>query len=194
MKPLTSFAALGLSVLLFAVLLGTARPSQADEGHEHGVAQPAAAGQALPRFAAVSEAFELLGVLDGRQLTLYLDRFADNTPVVGAQIELDISGVRYKAQAQGDDAYQLLLNDVPQPGVLAITATVAVGAQVDRLAAELDLHAADPADEADHAPAWPRYAGWAAGGLLALAMGFLGLSWALRRRRLASPHSIAGAA
>ena len=36
-----------------------------------------AAGTALPRFAAVSETFELVGVLDGKQVTLYLDRFAD---------------------------------------------------------------------------------------------------------------------
>ena len=39
--------------------------ARAGEGHDHGSEAPAAASQALPRFTAVSEAFELVGVLSG---------------------------------------------------------------------------------------------------------------------------------
>ena len=35
---------------------------------------------------------ELVGVLDARTVTLYLDRFADNAPVEGAQLELELGG------------------------------------------------------------------------------------------------------
>ena len=96
MKSSLSLTALGLA----AVLIGYSLPAIAGDGHDHGDAAPAATGTALPRFAAVSETFELVGVLDGKQVTLYLDRFADNAPVRGAQIELEIAGAKFKAEAR----------------------------------------------------------------------------------------------
>ena len=80
---------------VLALSLGFAMPVLAGEGHDHGDATPVATGKALPRFAAVSESFELVGVLDGKQVTLYLDRFADNTPVRGAKIDLEIAGAKF---------------------------------------------------------------------------------------------------
>lgn len=166
MKPSQSLAALSLA----ALLLGAGMPALAGEGHDHGDAAPVATGKALPRFAAVSETFELVGVLDGKNVTLYLDRFADNAPVRGAQIELEMAGAKFKAQAHGDDAYEVVLKEAPKPGVLPITATVTAGSEVDLLAGELDLHEAAHADEPAHEHSWKEYAGWAAGGLVALAV------------------------
>lgn len=170
MKPTLSLAALGLT----AALLSHPLPAAAGPGHDHGDAAPAATGTALPRFAAVSETFELVGVLDGKQLTLYLDRFADNAPVRGAQIELEIAGTPFKAVAQGDDVYEVVLKEAPQPGVLPITATVTAGAEIDLLAGELDLHEVAHTDEAPHAHSWKELAGWAAGGLGILAVLLVG--------------------
>jgi hypothetical protein len=165
MKTSHTLATLGLAAMLqFAGM-----PALAGDDHDHGDAAPAASGTALPRFAAVSEIFELVGVLDGKQVTLYLDRFADNAPVRGAQIELEIAGAKFKAEKQGDDAYQVTLKDTPKPGVMPITATVTAGSDVDLLAGELDLHEEAHSHEPAHAPAWKRLAGWVAGGLLALA-------------------------
>ncbi len=165
MKPFHSLATFGLA----AALLGACMPALAGDGHDHGDAAPAATGSALPRFAAVSETFELVGVLDGKQVTLYLDRFADNTPVRGAQIELEIAGAKFKAEKHGEDTYQVTLKDAPQPGMLPITATVTTGSEVDLLAGELDLHEQAHAEEPAHARSWKELAGWAAGGLAALA-------------------------
>ena len=145
-------------------------PVWAGEGHDHGDAAPAAVGKALPRFSAVSETFELVGILSGKQITLYLDRFADNSPVRGAQIELEIAGAKFKAEAHGDDAYEVVLKEAPKPGVLPITATVTAGAEVGLLAGELDLHEAAHTDEPAHEHSWKEFAGWAAGGLAALAV------------------------
>lgn len=153
---------------LAALLLGIGLPAAAGEGHDHGDAAPAVTGKALPRFAAVSETFELVGVLDGKQVTLYLDRFADNAPVRGAQIELEIAGAKFKAQAHGDDAYEVVLTEAPKPGVLPITATVTAGSDVDLLAGELDLHEDAHVDEP--ARSWKEVTGWAAGGVVALAV------------------------
>ena len=158
-----------LAVLsLAAFLLGTGMPALAGEGHDHGDATPVATGKALPRFAAVSETFELVGVLDGKQVTLYLDRFADNTPVRGAKIDLEIAGAKFSAQSHGDDAYEIVLKEAPKPGVLPITATVTAGSDVDLLAGELDLHEAPHADDPVHQHSWKEYAGWGAGALAAL--------------------------
>ncbi len=163
------FPAAPLAVALLVVF-----PSWAGEGHDHGDAAPAAVGQALPKFAAVSETFELVGILSGKQITLYLDRFADNSPVRGAQIELEIGGVKFMAEKQGEDEYEVVLPDEPKPGVLSVAATVIAGSETDLLAGELDIHEEARSEEAAAANGWTKYAGWAAGGVAFLAMLFWG--------------------
>ena len=185
MKSTQPLAALSLA----AVLLGAGMPAAAGPGHDHGDAAPAATGKALPRFAAVSETFELVGVLDDKHVTLYLDRFADNAPVRGAKIELEIAGAKFSAQAHGDNAYEVVLKEAPKPGVLPITATVTAGSDVDLLAGELDLHEAPHADDPVHQHSWKEYAGWAVGGLAALAVVVLG-----GRRLMAARQPQAGGA
>lgn len=175
---------------LFVVAFLVAQPAWAGEGHDHGDAAPAAAGQALPRFTAESELFELVGVLSGKQITLYLDRFADNSPVRDAQIELEIGGAKFKAQKQGDDEYEVVLAEAPKPGVLPVTATVTAGNDTDLLAGELDIHEAAHVDEAAHTHSWTEYAGWAAAGIAALAV----LVWGGRRALGARSVRAGGAA
>ena len=183
-----------LPAALLAAAILVAVPARAGDGHDHGGAAPAAIGQALPRFSAVSETFELVGVLSGKQITLYLDRFADNSPVRGAQIELEIGGAKFKAQPsqgrQGEDEYEVVLPEAPKPGVLPVTATVTAGSEVDLLASELDIHEAAHADEGAHAHAWTEYAGWGASGLAALAL----LAWGGRRAMGARSVRAEGAA
>lgn len=165
-----------LAALLVAAVL-VAEPAWAGEGHDHGDAAPAAVGQALPRFSAVSETFELVGVLSGKQITLYLDRFADNSPVRGAQIELEIGGAKFKAEKQGEDEYEVLLPEAPKPGVLPVTATITAGNETDLLAGELDIHEEAHTEEAVATHAWTETAGWVAGGVVVLAL----LLWGGRR-------------
>jgi hypothetical protein len=169
MKPTSLFAALSLIAALTWPL-----PLQAGPGHDHGHdhAAPAASGQALPRFAAESELFELVGVLEGRRLTLYLDRSADNVPVQGAKIELEIAGARFVAQPHGEqaDAYEVVLPVEPRPELLPVIATVSAGSDIDLLAGELDLHEHARADEAAPARSWPAYGPWAAGAVAGLAL------------------------
>lgn len=161
-----------LPSLTLAVLVLCANFAHAGEGHDHGDARTATSGPALPRFTAVSETFELLGVLSGKQITLYLDRYADNTPVPNAQIELEIGGVKFKAQAMkeapGDAVYEVVLRDAPKAGVMAIIATVSAGEETDLLAGELDIHEAAHADEVVPARTWKALAGWSFAGLTAL--------------------------
>ncbi len=165
MKSLHTLAAIGLAILLLAPQL-----TIAGDGHDHGESVPAAGGSALPRFAAVSDLFELVGVLNGKQLTLHLDRVADNSPVTDAQIELEIGGKKFTAVKQAPDEFEVVLADAPKPGVLPITVTVSAGSDADLLAGELDIHEAAHADGAAHSYSWKEYTGWGAGGVAVLAI------------------------
>ena len=171
-----------------------ASPTWAGEGHDHGDAAPATVGQAPPRFSAVSETFELVGVLSGKQITLYLDRFADNSPVRGAQIELEIGGAKFMAQPapgrQRDDEYEVVLPEAPKPGVLPVAATVIAGHEADLLAAEFDILAQAHTNEAAHTPPWTVYGGWVAAGAALLAL----LVWGGRRVLAARSAPAEGAA
>jgi hypothetical protein len=178
-----------LAVLCAALLLLAGAPARADAGHDHGDAPAASAGPALPRFTAVSDTFELVGVLDGKLLTLYLDRFADNAPVPKATLELDFGGTTVKAEPHGEGQFEVQLADVPAPGVLPITATVIAGNETDLLAGELDIHA-DAHEDAAAPRNWRRIVGFGMAGLAAVAV----LIALARRARTSRTPQVGGAA
>ncbi|HEX2009705.1 MAG TPA: hypothetical protein VJN44_02095 [Roseateles sp.] len=171
-------------LFLLALLLAAGLPARSGEGHDHDAPAAAAAAPALPRFAASSELFELVGVLDGRSLTLYLDRAADNAPVTDASLELELGGARLKAAPKAGAAgeFSVQLAQAPRPGLVPVTATVTAGADSDLLAGELDLHGSDDGGHAGHGEAsatrWQRYGGAA----LAVLGAGAALIFGLRRR------------
>jgi hypothetical protein len=178
MKLSSTFSTLALALLL-GLLPATAL---AGPGHDHGEAPAAAAGTALPRFAATSDLFELVGVLDGQKITLYLDHAGDNSPVKDARLELDIAGTNVPVTRVAEGEFQATLAAPLAEGVSPVTATVAAGTDFDLLAGEIDLH---PAAHTDAAPSGlarrtTLMAGAAAAVLLALAA-----AWRLRRGRVA---------
>jgi hypothetical protein len=139
MKIFKSLAAIGFAALF--ALTGT--QVFAGEGHDHGEASSQKVDVAIPRFTAVSESFELVGVVSGKQVTVYLDRFANNSPVKDAQIELDLGGVKVPLKQHTEGEYEADLPAALKPGVIPVVATVIVGQDTDLLAGELDLHDAD---------------------------------------------------
>lgn len=169
MKPQTFFPLLALLAALQA---------QAGPGHDHGDETPKASGVALPRFAASSELFELVGVLEGKTLTLYLDRAASNEPVPQAELALEFAGAQLNPKAQADGSFVVELVKAPGEGVHAVTATVTVGDEADLLAGELDLHG-EAHDDHDHDTR-----NWWVWGALGLSL-LLGAGFALIRRRRA---------
>lgn len=184
MNPHRLLAAPMLAAALL-VPLAWAGPGH-DHDHDHG-ASAAPAGPALPRFTAVSETFEMVGVLEGRRLVLYVDRTPDNTPVVGATIELEVAGAKLPVEMH-DDTYDALLPAEPKPGVLPITATVTAGSDIDLLAGDLEIAA--PVAEEDHAhgPDWRSIIVWTGGAVVALA-----LLLVLARRLLPGRRAATGA-
>ncbi len=173
----SSVLASALTPLLFAIAALFAAPgARADAGHDHGAAAPAAAGSGLPRFAASSELFELVGVVNGTQLTLYLDHSADNSPVQGAKLDLELGGSKVDVKPSADGDYVATLARLLPPGTTPVTATVTAGAETDLLAGEIVVAEAALAGAAP-AAGWRSLAGGAAAALALLAI----LAWAARR-------------
>ena len=96
---------------LAAVLAGLAPQTLAGDGHDHGEAPATTAGPALPRFTAVSELFELVGVVNGKNVTVYLDHFADNSPVKDAKVDLELDGKAVALAPHADGEFEALASD-----------------------------------------------------------------------------------
>lgn len=168
--------------LLLAVALALATPALAGPGHDHGDEGPTAgARQALPRFSATSELFEIVGVVAGTRLTVYLDRAPTNEPVPDAKLDIEVAGRAIPIEPRGKGVYEATLAAPLGPGVHAVSATVVAGADTDLLAGELDLHE-DAHDDAATAGGWRRYMTMTTGAIGAAVVVGLGLFAALRRR------------
>ncbi len=170
------------SIALFSAV-ATAGP-----GHDHGDEPAAASGVAQPRVAAHSDLFELVGVAEGKKMTIYLDRFATNEPVLQAKIEVELAqtagSVALVAAAQADGTYTVSSEALTKPGTHAVSFTVTAGQEADLLVGQLQI---GPLPEtavsaAKHGSGahfhWEPLAGIAAG-----AAALLGLARFLIRRR-----------
>lgn len=175
--------------VVLAIAMFQSLPAHADDGHQHDAGPSTAIGPALPRFAVASERFELVGVVDGRRLTVYLDRFEDNAPVPDASLELVVGGAKVALRQHAPGEFEGSLRAAPGPGVVAVTATVSVGNDKAVLSAELDIHE-DARAAASPAHGWRAYAGWTAGLAAALAL----LGWAAWRGIAARRTRIGAAA
>ena len=162
---------LGGLLLLGAAIL----PAYAGDGHDHGEAPAASAGVASPRFAATSETYELVGILNDRKLSLYLDHTADNSPVKDAKLELEIGGKAVTVTTIGAGEFEATLAAEPQPGESPVTATVIADNNSDLLAANLDIHPEAHADKNSGGLPWKPIAAGAAV--------LLAVSTALRMKR-----------
>ena len=92
-------------VLLAALFCSVAFHSLAHEGHDLQPAETATMLPSLPRLVTNSEAYELVGILDSGHLTIYLDRFEDNSPVIDANIMVTINDESVVAQSAADGTY-----------------------------------------------------------------------------------------
>ena len=181
-KPLAVLGWLALTALATSPVL-------AGDGHDHGEAPVTSGGPALPRFAAVSEAFELVGIVNGKQITLYLDRFADGSPVKDAKLELELGGVKVPVEPHAEGEFEATLAQELKPGVVAVAATVMAGDETDLLAGELDLHE-EAATSGAPVHGWKEYATWLVAGLAGLAL----LILMARRLRASRKSRIGGVA
>lgn len=182
-------AALGCSLALAA-------PGAHGPGGEHldEVARPAA-GTAQPRIVAKSELFEIVAQIKDGVLSIFVDRFDTNEPVLNAKLEVASGGVEAAAafRAEAGDyvvAEPALLKALAAPGEHALVFTLLAGNETDLLDGTLVVaggsaavadHGHSHNGDGDHGHELER-ATWIGAGLLALGL-LGGIGWWRQRRR-----------
>jgi hypothetical protein len=206
MKPILPSLALTTALTAaFALQPALAAPGAHGPNGEHLDAPASqAATSALPRLEAKTEAFELVATLQASELSVLIDRYATNEPVLGATLELEVGGIKARAAfraEQGDYAFDdaKLLALLRTPGEHALVFTLVAGAENDLLDGTLVTTAAGAAAAADHGHAHGEhghddnghtleYIAWGVGGVLVLTGAYF---W--RRRRTAQAAVVKGA-
>ena len=136
--------------LVAALLLTLPVPStKAHEGHDHGPSE-AVAGQLAPRISARSETFEIVGILRGERLVIYLDRFASNEPVTTADIAVTIGDAADAVNAEwaAEGTYVLTSPKFLTAGPIELVFSITGEAGEDLLAGTLTV----PSDAMASAP------------------------------------------
>lgn len=160
----------------FLVALLLALPAWAHDGVDHGEAVASSdVNDVAPRAVARSEAFELVAVLASDKLTVYLDRYADNTPVAGAGIEIESGAFKTVAQPIAPGVYEAPAAALARPGHYPLTVSIETADSADLLSATLEVAEPDAAHPVRNGLVW---SGIAAGAVWLLA----GIGFVLRRR------------
>jgi membrane fusion protein, heavy metal efflux system len=122
------------------LLTTIAAAAVAHEGHDHGAPPPAAVTTGNPRVTAQSDAYELVGVLRGDRLGIYLDRFASNEPVTDAKIAVTVGGDEdVQAEAAPDGTYTVTSPKFAGEGPLELIFAVTAPSGDDLLIGTLQL-------------------------------------------------------
>lgn len=170
--------------------------ANAGPGHDHGESVPATAGPASPRLIAVSETYELVGILQDGRLVIYLDRTVDTSPVMQARIEMMIGGETLTPELQPDGTYELSTQIFQQQGSHEVIVTIAEAGLSDLLIGKIDIpiddHDRFDHNHADHLEAVPGETGSGMPGPIASGLRAIGLSPSVIERHVQNAPLIAG--
>lgn len=159
-----------MKLLMSLLLLIASSGTLAHGGEDHGAKAPVITASAVPRLEAHTELFELVARLEGGELSLMIDRYASNEPLLNASVELESGGLKAKASfhadigdyAVNDPAFLKLL---AAPGEHPLVITVQAGSEADLLDGVLHVGTATEAGEV-HADHGDRRSRWLWAGLL----------------------------
>lgn len=178
---------------LGALLLLVAATASAHEGEDHAEDAQAAtapsASQAATsgRFVTQGGGLELVAAASGHDLTVWIDRWADNVPVTNARVNVTVDGRSIEARPI-NGTYILDAPTLDAPGPHRLSFAVTTGDAVQRMAGILDVASTTPAEEHAHLP-------WRTILIVLLALGVVVgafLLWRARRRGPAVALVLAG--
>jgi hypothetical protein len=134
-----------------------------------GPAPVLSAGASVPRAEAKSELFELVARIEGGALSILIDRYETNEPVLDAAVEVESGAVKAKAafrREQGDYAIvdPALVKLLASPGSHPLVFTVVAGKDSDLLEGAMQVAGTDGGA---HGPtSYATIAAWILGGLI----------------------------
>jgi cobalt-zinc-cadmium efflux system membrane fusion protein len=149
--PLSAFSAAVLVALL--VWVATV-PVTAHEGHELETTEAAGASHSLPRLVADSESYELVAVLESLRLTIYLDRFNENTPVTDAKMIVTVNEEPLVAEATGKGTYSVVSKQFERGGLFELVFDIKAPEDDDLLIGKLSLPSAGPVGAPSNPMPW----------------------------------------
>lgn len=155
----------------FVIALPAWAGGDSSDGHTHAAPEPVLAVAVAPRAVATTEDFEVVAVVEGTHLMVYVDRFASNEPVAKAKVEVEGAGLKGFASEAAAGTYVMNLAAAIPPGKHPLTISIEAGDTVDLLSATLDTTVAAPA--AVHVHSWSEWMVWSVGALVLLASGAL---------------------
>jgi cobalt-zinc-cadmium efflux system membrane fusion protein len=124
-------------IICIALLFATS--ANAHEGHDHGDEAPQVSA-ALPRGSASSELFELVAILRGAAIAIYIDRFATNEPVMSAKVEVETPEGPKEAKSE-EGVYRIDAAWAEKGGHFDLIVTVMEGEQVEVMPVTIDVPA-----------------------------------------------------
>jgi len=144
----------------------------ASDGHTHAGDAPAPipVTSGAPRAVAATEDFEVVAILEGKHLVVYVDRYASNEPVTKARVEVEGAGLKGPAAETAPGTYVMDLAAALPPARHALTISIETGDSADLLSATLDT--SQPLVAQMDAHDWSRRIVWIIAALL-LAAGAL---------------------
>ena len=160
----------------------------AHEGHGDGPPESAVAVEAMPRASAQSETYELVAVLNGDALVVYLDRYTDNRPVTNADLDITIGATTARAARLPDGTFRIQAAELLRPGRHELVFAVRGEAGDDLLIAVLESRQQAIAGESK--PAGIAFAAWPSTAMLTLAGGLSFLAIAVSTVRLGLGRAI----
>lgn len=174
-----------LLIYIVAMSAAFAAPGAHGPNGEHLDAPTEQAGStARPRMETFTESFELVGHLTGDELTVVIDRYETNEPVVNGKLDVEFNGLKASARFHadhGDYAFDdpRLLAALAKPGNHALMFTLMAGNDSDLLEATLAVKEENVPHGEPHFP-------WAWAAAAATAALLLGLAIVQLRRRKTS--------
>jgi hypothetical protein len=135
-------------------------------GHVHS--------DAGPRIETFTESFELVGHLQGDELSVLVDRYESNEPVLNGKLEVEFNGMKAHARFHADHGDYAIddakfLQALSKPGKHSLVFTLTAGEESDLLEGTMEVKGQDAAHdnshEDSHAHSFSLMA-WAIGGVL----------------------------
>lgn len=142
-----------LSLLLcwLAIILPAAASPGAHGPNGEHLDGPAAASQAgsIPRIETFTELYELVGHLSGSELSILIDRYDSNEPVLGGALEVEFQGMRAQAKFHADIGDYAIddpkfLSALSRPGKHRLLFTFVAGNESDLLEGTLEVPSTAP--------------------------------------------------
>lgn len=128
-----------MAIVAAAILLSAPSTSYAHGDEDHGAAASAIAPTGVkPRIEARTATVELVAAVDGDDMTIWIDGWADNAPITNANVNVTIDGQSQSAKSAGG-VYTVSDPKLEAAGAHQLAFLITRAGTVESLSAELDV-------------------------------------------------------